>query len=234
MWESAFVNLHAIEVPRVSTQVSHEDTVLLTTYFDAPCGSDYEGDAWVGNSHESDGAGIARHCFPWIEKICADHGLAAADLGRGLGQTWLRIMNASTELLRWPRRDPLVSYPSCAREPDDALLRAWRADLAKVPEDMTERPPPRTPRAPNQPGQGYCPRPKQKPTPTPYDALLKEWQDVLLGAVPKDMCKPKSLPPPKPKPFADQMRRVRRVEAKAALYARGARIRNGATRTGGR
>ena len=77
MWESAFVNLHAIEVPRVSTQVSHEDTVLLTTYFDAPCGSDYEGDAWVGNSHESDGAGIARHCFPWIEKICADHGLAA-------------------------------------------------------------------------------------------------------------------------------------------------------------
>ena len=233
MWESAFVNLHAIEVPRVSTQVSHEDTVLLTTYFDAPCGSDYEGDAWVGNSHESDGAGIARHCFPWIEKICADHGLAAADLGRGLGQTWLRIMNASTELLRWPRRDPLVSYPSCAREtPDDALLRAWRADLAKVPEDMSERPPPRTPRAPNQPGQGYCPRPKQKPTPTPYDALLKEWRDVLVAAVPKDMCKPKSLPPPKPKPFADQMRRARQVEAKAALYARGARIRNGAT--GGR
>ena len=131
MWESAFVNLHAIEVPRVSTQVSHEDTVLLTTYFDAPCGSDYEGDAWVGNSHESDGAGIARHCFPWIEKICNEHGLAAADLGPGLGQTWLRIMNASTERLRWPRRDPLVSYPSCAREPDDALLRAWRYDLAK-------------------------------------------------------------------------------------------------------
>ena len=234
MWESAFVNLHAIEVPRVSTQVSHEDTVLLTTYFDAPCGSDYEGDAWVGNSHESDGAGIARHCFPWIEKICADHGLAAADLGRGLGQTWLRIMNASTELLRWPRRDPLVSYPSCAREtPDDALLRAWRAALADLPEDTSARPQPRTPRAPNQPGQGYCPRPKQKPTPTPYDALLKEWRDVLVAAVPKDMCKPKSLPPtPKPKPFADQMRRARQVEAKAALYARGARIRNGAT--GGR
>ena len=57
--------------------------MLLTTYFDAPCGSDYEGDAWVGNSHESDGAGIARHCLPWGEKICAEHGLAAADLGRG-------------------------------------------------------------------------------------------------------------------------------------------------------
>ena len=207
--------------------------MLLTTFFDAPCGSDYEGDAWVGNSHESDGAGIARHCFPWIEKICNEHGLATADLGPGLGQTWLRIMNASTELLRWPRRDPLVSYPSCAREtPEEALLRAWRADLAKVPEDMSERPPPRALRAPSQPGQGYCPRPKQKPTPTPYDALLKEWQDVLLGAVPMDMCKPKSLPPHKPKPFADQMQRARRVAAKAELYARGARIRKGAT--GGR
>ena len=111
------------------------------------------------------------------------------------------------------------------------MLRAWRADLAKVPEDMSERPPPRTARAPTQPGQGYCPRPKQKPTPTPYDALLKEWRDVA-AAVPKDMCKPKSRPPPKPKPFADQMRRARRVAAKAELFARGARIRKGAT--GGR
>ena len=137
MWESAFVNLHAIEVPRVSTQVSHEDTVLLTTYFDAPCGSDYEGDAWVGNSHESDGAGIARHCLPWIERVCAERGLAAADLGRGLGQTWLRIMNASTELLRWPRRDPTWgALPTCARAPADALLRAWRAALADLPEDI--------------------------------------------------------------------------------------------------
>ena len=216
-------------------RVSHDDTILLTTYFDAPCGSDYEGDAWVGNSHESDGAGIARHCLPWIERVCAERGLAAADLGRGLGQTWLRIMNASTELLRWPRRDPTVgALPMCKRAPpDDVLLRAWRAALADLPEDTSARPQPRTPRAPNQPGQGYCPRPKQKPTPTPYDALLKEWRDVLVAAVPKDMCKPKSLPPtPKPKPFADQMRRTRQLEAKAALYARGARIRNGAT--GGR
>ena len=43
--------------------------MLLTTFFDAPCGSDYEGDAWVGNSHESDGAGITRHCLPWIERV---------------------------------------------------------------------------------------------------------------------------------------------------------------------
>jgi len=215
-------------------RVAHDDTVLLTTFFEAPCGSDYEGDAWVGNSHESEGAGITRHCLPWIEKTCADRGLAAASLGPGLGQTWLRIMNASTELRRWPRRDPTWgALPMCKREtPDEALLRAWRAALAKVPEDMSERPPPRTPRAPNQPGQGYCPRPKQKPTPTPYDALLKEWRDVLIAAVPKDMCKPKSLPPSKPKPFADQMRRARRVAAKAELYARGARIRKGAT--GGR
>ena len=67
-----------------------------------------------------------------------------------------------------------------------------------------------------------------KPTPTPYDALLKEWRDVLAAVLPKDMCKPKS-PTAKPKPFADQMRRARAGEAKAALYARGARIRNGAT-----
>ena len=177
--------------------------MLLTTFFEAPCGSDYEGDAWVGNSHESDGAGIARHCLPWVEKICNEHGLATADLGPGLGQTWLRIMNASTELLRWPRRDPTSgALPTCAHSPDDALLRAWRAALADLPEDTSARPPPRTPRAPNQPGQGYWPRPKSRP------------------------------PTQKPKPFADQMRRARQVEAKATLYARGARIRNGAT--GGR
>ena len=74
-------------------RVSLNHTVLLTTYFDAPCDSDYEGDAWVGNSHESDGAGVVSHCLSWIARACADRGLAVADLGTGLGQRWLRISN---------------------------------------------------------------------------------------------------------------------------------------------
>ena len=212
--------------------------MLLTTFFDAPCGSDYEGDAWIGNSHESDGAGIARHCFPWIEKICNEHGLAAADLGPGLGQTWLRIMNASTELLRWPRRDPTWgALPTCQRAtPDDTLLRAWRDALADRPEDTSERPREkrRARRTPNKRRQDIC------PLETPYDALLQAWRDALAHKVPEGVCKhrrPKSTVRLAQETIhqkfgrvalADKRRHADRIAAKANLYARGARIRDSA------
>lgn len=54
---------------------------------------DYKGDAWVGESHESNIKGIVRHSFKWIQQACADRGLDVVYLkGEKIHkQKWIRI-----------------------------------------------------------------------------------------------------------------------------------------------
>ena len=128
---------------------------------------------------------------------------------------------------------------SCARPtPDDALLRTWRNALADLPDDMSERPREKRRRTPpqtrlNRRRQDICPRATD-------DALLQAWRDALAQKVPEGVCKhrrPKSTARLAQETIhqkfgrvalADKRRHADRVAAKAALYARGARIRNSA------
>jgi len=73
---------------------SEDHAIFLASYL-APTGDepDYEGDTWVGTSHESSEAGIVRHSPAWIEAQCAKRGLRVDFLpGKAFdGQTWLRV-----------------------------------------------------------------------------------------------------------------------------------------------
>lgn len=68
--------------------------VFLTSYL--PAGwrrPDYEGDGWVGTSHESNTAGCIYHSLRWIKAECDRRGLVIRELGRDktYGQEWLEI-----------------------------------------------------------------------------------------------------------------------------------------------
>jgi SAM-dependent methyltransferase len=54
---------------------------------------EYEGDAWVGRSHESDRRGLVRHSLRWIAQEASRHGLSAALTSHPVvnHQYWLRI-----------------------------------------------------------------------------------------------------------------------------------------------
>lgn len=68
--------------------------VFLASYIPAQSpGEDYEGDRWIGTSHESDTAGVIRHLFSWIEGQCRSRHLQAEELsGEAFdGQTWIRV-----------------------------------------------------------------------------------------------------------------------------------------------
>jgi SAM-dependent methyltransferase len=58
----------------------------------APSGG-YQGQGWVGRSHESDERGVVRHSMPWISAQAARHGLQVAVMPYPIRnhQYWLRI-----------------------------------------------------------------------------------------------------------------------------------------------
>ncbi len=73
---------------------SEPDGIFLTTYLPANWRHhDYEGDLWVGTSHESTVRGCIYHRKSWIETECQRRGLSVETLGRDktYGQTWLKI-----------------------------------------------------------------------------------------------------------------------------------------------
>ena len=51
---------------------------------------DYRGDAWIGESHESQGVGVVAHDFKWIKRACRQRGLSASIMHRRRisGQIW--------------------------------------------------------------------------------------------------------------------------------------------------
>jgi hypothetical protein len=68
--------------------------IFLTSYLPAQSSDDdYQGDQWVGTSHESDVPGVIRHSLPWIVQQCRRRGLQVTELP-GMdcdSQFWLRI-----------------------------------------------------------------------------------------------------------------------------------------------
>jgi len=73
---------------------SSDGGVFLTSYIPAQNPEeDYQGDTWVGTSHESTTSGVIRHSFSSIEQLCRARGLSAIQLpGEAFdGQVWLRV-----------------------------------------------------------------------------------------------------------------------------------------------
>ena len=96
---------------------SRPSSVFLTSYFPAEAADpdyrrnleigfalqlhqgDYQGDHWVGTSHESDTIGVVQHSTTWILEQCSGRGLAVTELP-GIdcdGQAWLRIVRQNPE-----------------------------------------------------------------------------------------------------------------------------------------
>jgi hypothetical protein len=68
--------------------------VFLTSNLAAASAEDdYQGDAWVGTSHESDTPGVIRHSVAWIAEQCRRRALRMEELAAPAfdGQSWLRI-----------------------------------------------------------------------------------------------------------------------------------------------
>ena len=69
-------------------------SVFLTSILPAQSpDDDYQGDVWVGTSHESDTPGVIRHSLWWIAEQCQRRGLDVKELpGEAFdSQFWLRI-----------------------------------------------------------------------------------------------------------------------------------------------
>jgi SAM-dependent methyltransferase len=69
-------------------------SVFLASYLPAESSDeDYQGERWVGTSHECDTPGVIRHSLAWIEEACRGRGLGVAALpGTDCdSQYWLRI-----------------------------------------------------------------------------------------------------------------------------------------------
>jgi hypothetical protein len=68
--------------------------VFLASYLPAESpNDDYQGDRWVGTSHESDVRGVIRHALSWITEQCQKRGLRMREVP-GVAfdsQYWLRI-----------------------------------------------------------------------------------------------------------------------------------------------
>ncbi len=60
-----------------------------------PSRPEYEGDSWVGRSHDSDAPGVVEHGLPWIAEEASRHGLSVQlmpyHLAYGQRQCWLRV-----------------------------------------------------------------------------------------------------------------------------------------------
>ena len=69
-------------------------SVFLSSYIPARSpDEDYDGDCWVGTSHESDTPGVIRHALGWLEEQCRRRRLSVQELpGEAFdGQVWLRV-----------------------------------------------------------------------------------------------------------------------------------------------
>lgn len=73
---------------------SNPAAVFLSSYLPArSADEDYQGNQWVGTSHESTTPGVIRHSLMWIARECDGRGLQLTELP-GMdcdGQFWLRI-----------------------------------------------------------------------------------------------------------------------------------------------
>lgn len=77
--------------PTTSQNVEYQ--AFLTTHFPPQSGDGYDGDRWVGTSHESETSGVVQHSLRWIVEQCHRRELRVTELP-GVdcdSQLWLRI-----------------------------------------------------------------------------------------------------------------------------------------------
>ena len=77
---------------------SNDDAAFLLTFLPSSWRHrDYNGDQWVGTSHESDVAGTIAHSLRWIKLQCKERGLTVRKLGRDKAHRhrWLKIRKVS-------------------------------------------------------------------------------------------------------------------------------------------
>lgn len=78
---------------------SAQNALFLASYLPAQSvQDDYQGDTWVGTSHESDVPGVIRHSFSWLLFQCERRNLSVRELP-GMdcdSQLWLRIEHSSS------------------------------------------------------------------------------------------------------------------------------------------
>jgi SAM-dependent methyltransferase len=74
-------------------RVAADGGVFLTSYLRAGRFRDFNGEQWVGRSHESDEPGVVKHSFGWIKQACERRGLQVTELEerRVNEQRWLRV-----------------------------------------------------------------------------------------------------------------------------------------------
>jgi hypothetical protein len=73
---------------------SAAEGICLASYLPAQSADDdYQGDCWIGTSHESDVRGVIRHSLEWIMQQCQARRLRVEELpGEAFdGQSWLRV-----------------------------------------------------------------------------------------------------------------------------------------------
>jgi hypothetical protein len=92
---------------------SKDEALFLTTYLPATDEHpDYQGETWVGTSHESDVPGCIYHSRSWIEGECSRRGLVVRELGpdRSHELFWLEIKRrAHPKISDMPKADQCES-----------------------------------------------------------------------------------------------------------------------------
>ena len=91
---------------------SSDDGVLLVSYKEAIDHDQYEGEEWVGKSHQSTKAGIVYYKLDWIAEICKEHRLRVKEMYEDYGQIWLKIFRhgeLQTIINREPRPGKILT-----------------------------------------------------------------------------------------------------------------------------
>jgi hypothetical protein len=71
---------------------SHEKSLILTSIVEPKPGEpEYGGESWLGKSHESATAGLAKYHFATIRDLCSEEGFFAEALGISDAQRWVRV-----------------------------------------------------------------------------------------------------------------------------------------------
>ncbi len=90
--KSQILNMLDSFVENTNTQAT-----FLTSYLEAKTpAEEYEGEGWIGKSHESGVAGVVKHSFAWVKKRCEERSLKAEQVTDTIfdlnnNQRWIRV-----------------------------------------------------------------------------------------------------------------------------------------------
>jgi len=92
--------------------VASQNSIFLTSYFETDKENQYDGDSWVGRSHETKEPGVVGYNFNWIRKECSKNNLKCSLLYEDYGQTWIKISPKDSEniLKGEPLKGRIIPY----------------------------------------------------------------------------------------------------------------------------